>query len=86
MNPGGAAEEGVKVAGGIVEALKSQPALLAMMVANFALLGFMFYALNSAAAYRESMMKQVFDNSTKIHELLQHRAIGCPDPPGPARP
>jgi hypothetical protein len=86
MNPPGAAEEGVKVAGGIVEALKSQPALLAMMVANFALLAFMFYALNSAAAYRETMMKQVFDNSNKIHELLQNRAVGCPDGSNPARP
>jgi hypothetical protein len=86
MNPGGPAEEAGKVAGGFIEALKGQPALLAMMVANFALLAFMFYALHGAAKYREAMMQQVFDNSTKIHELLQHRAVGCPDNPGPARP
>jgi hypothetical protein len=85
MNPG-AAEEGVKVAGGIVEALKSQPALLAMMVANFALLVFIFYALHSGAQYRETLVKQVFDNSQQIHELLKQRSVVCPDGSNPSRP
>ena len=86
MNPGGPAEEAGKVAGGIVEALKGQPALLAMMLANFALLVFIFYALHSGAQYRETLVKQVFDNSQQIHELLKQRSVVCPDGSNPARP
>jgi hypothetical protein len=86
VNPPGAVEEGAKVAGGIVEALKGQPALLAMMLANFALLIFIFYALHSGAQYRETLVKQVFENSNKIHELLQQRSVPCPDGSNPARP
>ena len=86
MNPGGPAEEASKVAGGFIDALKGQPALLAMIVANFALLAFIFYAAHDAAAYRETLVKQVFDNGKQIHELLQQRAIACPDGSNPARP
>jgi hypothetical protein len=53
---------------------------LALTVANFALLVFIFYALNSAAKYREGLMLQVFENSKRIHELVQQqRSVPCPD-------
>jgi hypothetical protein len=52
--------------------------VLALMAANFALLIFMFYALHGAATYREQLVKQVFDNSKQIHELLQRRSVDCP--------
>ena len=79
MNPGGPAEEAGKVAGGFIEALRGQPAVLALTVANFALLVFIFYALNSAAKYREGLMEQVFENSKRIHDLMQSRSVPCPD-------
>ena len=79
MTPGGPIEEGAKVAGGFIEALKGQPAVLALTVANFALLVFIFYALNSAAKYREGLMEQVFENSKRIHDLMQSRSVPCPD-------
>jgi hypothetical protein len=74
----GALEEGGKAANSFIEALKGQPAVLAMIVANFALLIFIFYALSGAATYREQLVKQVFDNSKQIHELLQRRSVDCP--------
>ena len=79
MNPGGPAEEAGKVAGGFIEALRGQPAVLALTVANFALLIFIFYALHSAAKYRESLMEKVFENSQRIHDLMQQRSMPCPD-------
>ena len=79
MNPGGPAEEAGKVAGGFIEALRGQPAVLALTVANFALLVFIFYALNSADKYREGLMEQVFENSKRIHDLMQSRSVPCPD-------
>jgi hypothetical protein len=79
MNPGGPAEEAGKVAGGFIEALKGQPAVLALTTANLALLVFIYYALHSAAKYREGLMEQVFENSKRIHELMQGRSVPCPD-------
>ena len=79
MNPGGPAEEAGKAVGGFIEALRGQPAVLALTAANFALLIFIFYALNSAAKYREGLMEQVFENSKRIHDLMQNHAVPCPD-------
>jgi hypothetical protein len=78
MTPGPLDDAG-KVATGIVDALKAQPAVLALTLANFALLGFMFYALSGAAASREVIIRQVLDNAAAIHAMLQQRAVACPD-------
>jgi hypothetical protein len=43
----GALEEGGKVAGGIVEGLKSQPLALALIVINVLFLGFMGFIIHS---------------------------------------
>lgn len=60
----GAVEEGGKVASGIIESLKAQPALLAMILSNIMLLVFLFYAqrqfFNERATFLESE-KQVRD-------------------------
>ena len=81
MSPG-AVEEAGQTARGVVDALKGQPAVLALTLANFALLAFIFYALHSAANYRETLIYQVLTNSTRIHELMQNRAVPCPPCPG----
>ena len=81
MSPG-AVEEAGQTARGVVDALKGQPAVLALTLANFALLVFIFYALHSAAKYRETLINQVLTNSTRIHELMQNRAVPCPPCPG----
>jgi hypothetical protein len=79
MNPGGPAEEAGKVAGGFIEALKGQPAILALLAANIALLIFIFYALHSGAQFRQQLVEQVFENSKQIHQMLQQRSVACPD-------
>ena len=78
MNPGPLDDAG-KAADGIVDALKVQPTVLALTLANFTLLGFMFYALSGAASSREIIIKQVLENSASIHAMLQQRAVSCPD-------
>jgi hypothetical protein len=78
MNPS-PLDDVAKIAAGIVDALKAQPAVLALTIANFALLGFMFYALSGAAASREVIIRQVLDNAASIHAMLQQRAVACPD-------
>jgi hypothetical protein len=84
MNPG-AIEEAGSTARGIIDALRGQPAVLALVVVNFAMLVFIFYALNSAAAFRERMFAQVIDNTNRIHNLMENRSVACP-PPAPPLP
>jgi hypothetical protein len=79
MNPG-AIEEGAKVAGGFIEALKGQPAVLALSVANMALLVFIFYALHLSAKYRETLVSQVLANSQSINDIVRSRSVACPNP------
>jgi len=78
MNPGLSDEAG-QTARGFIDAMKTQPALLAMIVANIALLIFMFYALRTAADYRDKLTQQVFANSQAIHEMLSQRSVACPE-------
>jgi len=64
----------------IIEALKAQPAVLALTVVIFALLGFIYYALHSGAVYRDKLVTQVLENSKHINDLMSgSRAIDCGD-------
>ena len=63
----------------VVDALKGNPAVLALLLGNMALLIFMFYALSSAAKSREVLVGQILDNSSSIHTILQQRSVSCPD-------
>jgi membrane-anchored glycerophosphoryl diester phosphodiesterase (GDPDase) len=78
MTPGPSEEIG-QTARSFFEVMKTQPAVLALIVANMALLFFIYYALQSAAVSRNQLVTQILDNSNAIHALLQQRAIGCPD-------
>jgi len=49
MNPG-LVEEGAKVAGGVVEGLKSQPLSLALIIMNVVFIGFAVFVLQSLNA------------------------------------
>jgi hypothetical protein len=69
MNPG-APEEIGQTARSFIDALKGQPATLAMAVVNFALLAFIFYALQRAAESREKLLEQVFQNGKELNQLL----------------
>jgi hypothetical protein len=69
MTPGPAEEVG-QTARSFIDALKGQPATLAMAVVNFALLAFIFYALQRAAESREKLLEQVFQNGKELNQLL----------------
>jgi hypothetical protein len=80
MNPGISDETG-QTARSFIEVMKTQPALLGMVVANITMLVFIFYALHGAAQYRETLTTQVLTNASQIHTILSQRAIACPDVP-----
>lgn len=69
VNPGVGEEVG-QTARSFIDALKSQPATLALIVVNFAMLVFMFYALTKAAQFRDSLLAQQFEYQHKTAELL----------------
>jgi hypothetical protein len=71
MNPSpGAAEEGVKVAGSIVDALKTNPALLALIVLSFGMLGFTFYEAQLFSAQRGDLLKVMIEQQRETSVLL----------------
>ena len=59
-----------KAATGIIEALKQQPAVLALTVILIGLLVFLFYALSSAASFRNIMLTQQADYQKYVTEIL----------------
>ena len=59
MNPGPVEEAGA-TARGLIDALKAQPAVLALSIAQIAMLAFLFYALSAAAQFREQSLKRQF--------------------------
>ena len=69
MSPGPIEEAG-KVAGGVVASLGTQPAVLALIVANIAMLVFIFYALSVGANFRDQMLKAQFEYQHKVSDLL----------------
>jgi hypothetical protein len=77
MNPG-APEEVGQTARSLIDVFKAQPHVFGLLLIIVALLVFMFFALRSAADFREKMVNQVFENSKSIHQMLQERSVPCP--------
>lgn len=69
MNPG-LTEEGLKVAAGLIESLKSQPATLAMILMSFGLLGYVYYEAHSFNVGRQEMLKLFLDQQRDVQKLL----------------
>ena len=78
MNPSIPEEAGQTVRG-LIDALKAQPAVLALSLAQIAMLLFIFYALAKGAEFRDAMLKQQFDFAHKTTELLSKCVV--PDAP-----
>ena len=81
MTPGTIPDEAGQTARSLITVLKDQPVILGLLLVVIALLVFMFYALHSAAKFRETLVSQVFANTQAIHTMLSSRAVVCP-PPG----
>jgi len=69
MNPG-LTEEGAKAAVGIIDALKTQPATLAMIVVSFGLLGYTFYEGHTFNAQRGEMFGKFLEQQKEMQVLL----------------
>jgi uncharacterized membrane protein len=79
MTPGPVEEVG-QTARSFIDALKGQPAVLTLSFINFALLIFIFYALQQAAAFREKLLNQVFTNGRELSQIMANCRITEPKP------
>ena len=66
----GPAEEGAKAVNSIIDALKTQPLSLALVVMNIGLLGFLYYSGIVAHREREAEMKMLYENRREMAQLL----------------
>lgn len=66
----GLTEEGARVATGIIDSLKTQPATLAMIVISFGLLGYTFYEGHYFNTARQEMLKQFLEQQRETQQLL----------------
>jgi hypothetical protein len=64
-------EEAGQTARGLIDALKAQPAVLALTVANMALLVFIYFALHAGAEFRNKMLDQLLNNGATIQSMLK---------------
>lgn len=55
---------------GIVDALKGQPLLLAMVLMNFALLGYLYYTGVVAHNERQQQTELMYENRSEMAKLL----------------
>lgn len=55
-------QEGAKAVSGIVETFKSQPLVLALVLMNVALLGFLYYAISISAQSRKHEFELLVGN------------------------
>lgn len=74
MNPG-LTEEGAKIAAGIVDSLKTQPATIAMIVISFGLLVYTFYEARSFNSQRTEMFGKLMERETEINKLLSRCVV-----------
>lgn len=81
MNPG-AIEEGAKAAGTFMEALRSQPLSLALVVMNLALIGFLYYEHANLNSERKGELDLLYQNRQEVAVLLAqcHWPEGVPLP------
>lgn len=67
---GGAVEEGAKLAGGFLDALKREPLSLALVVMNLSLLAFCYVILIRVADQRKEEVGLLYDDKKQVRELL----------------
>jgi hypothetical protein len=66
------------VAHGVVDSLKSQPLALALVVMNFALIGFVYYQSSIFNTQREANVKLFVDVQREVQKLLSQCIIPPP--------
>jgi len=74
MNPGPVEEVG-KVAGGIVNALASQPLALALVIMNFGLMAIFYIVLDRVDSHQLHREQAAIAEQKEVRELLSHCII-----------
>lgn len=75
----GAVEEGAKVASGVVDALKSQPLSLVMLIINVALVALLWRVAEGVKETREREVALLYDNQKHIAEILSRCVVTDPN-------
>jgi hypothetical protein len=70
MAPGGVVEEVGATARSFIATMKDRPAALVLALCNLLLIGFIFFALSSAAKFRTELIRQNFESQKQMAELL----------------
>lgn len=76
MNPGPIEETG-KVATGVVDALRSSPLLLGVLVLNALIFVVLYFVAKDNRSNQHQLTRQLLDNQVKMQEMLVH----CRDVP-----
>jgi len=66
MNPGPVEETG-KVAIGVVDALKTQPVTLAMVIFNIILLGVVYFGIENMRTHQAKVLESIFEHSDRLY-------------------
>lgn len=69
MNPG-PVEEGGKVATGVIDALRGNPAMLAIIVLNLLILGLVYYATREARSDFVKTINLMIEKQDRVAQLL----------------
>ena len=64
----GVVEEGVKVAGGVVDAMRGSPLAIANIVLNVCFLVFLFYYVSRISTRAENVVKDMFAAQDRLYE------------------
>lgn len=70
MNPGGIVEETGKVATGVVDAMKNQPMVLALIVFNAIIIMGIYFAVTDQRKHQQEIVKLLIANADKAQDLL----------------
>jgi hypothetical protein len=74
MNPG-AIEEGGETARSVVTAFKDRPMVLALIIMNFALIGFIYYGGLATNTQRRESVRMYVEQMREIEQLLARCVI-----------
>jgi len=69
MNPG-LPEEGGKVAVTAIDAMRSQPLMLAVLILNALIFGFVYFGVREQRTQQADLFKQLLDQNHQMSELL----------------
>ena len=68
-------EQGAKVATGVIDALRSQPMMLAVLLLNGLIFLVIFYAVQTNRTAQHEIMKVMLDQNAKSQELLSRCVV-----------